>query len=93
MARTHLVFLMILGKQTEALSAKVETLKLTLQQLSAPERELLDLVEEQNRVSIAWAVAATGAHRETVRKRMAGLVKKGFLEIDGKGRGAAYRKR
>ena len=86
-------FLMILWKQTEALSSKIETLELTLQQLSGPERELLDLVETRDRISIAVAVAATGAQRETVRKRMAGLVKKGFLEIDGKGRGAGYRKR
>ena len=85
-------FLMMLWKQSEALASKIETLGHTLQQLSGPERELLALVEKLDRLSVAQAVAATGAHRETVRKRLAGLVKKGFLVLDGRGRGAAYRK-
>ncbi len=86
-------FLMMLWKQTEALGTKIEALEHTLHQLSGPERELLDLVEKLDRLSVAQAVAGTGAHRETVRKRLAGLVKKGFLVLDGRGRGAAYRKR
>ena len=80
-------------EKTEALSAKVAALEHTFQQLSGPERELLDLVEKLDRLSVAQAVDATGAQRETVRKRLAGLVKKGLLLLDGKGRGSAYRKR
>ena len=86
-------FLMTLWKQTVALETKVDALGQALQQLSAHERELLDLVEKLDNLSVAQAVAATGAKRETVRKRLANLVNKGFLILDGRGRGASYRKR
>ena len=34
-----------------------------------------------------------GQSRNTIRKRLAGLVAKGLLTLEGKGRGSAYRKR
>lgn len=86
-------FLMILWKQTEALTEKILTVEQTLKRLSTPERDLLDLVESRGRLTVAEAVLSTGTSRNTLRKRLALLVGKGFLTLEGKGRGAAYRKR
>jgi Fic family protein len=86
-------FLQTLFRQTKALAAKVDALRQSLEQLAAPERELLHFVETLGRLSVVEAVARTGASRNTIRKRLAGLVTKGFLILNGKGRGAAYRKR
>jgi Fic family protein len=86
-------FFLTLWRQVTGLARKIERLQSTQQSLSASERQLLDLVEQKGRLTIAMAVAETGANRETVRKRVAGLVAKGFLALDGKGRGAGYRKR
>lgn len=86
-------FLQALFRQTKGLAAKVDALRHSLEQLAAPERELLQLVESLGRLSVADAVSRTGASRNTVRKRLAGLVAKGFLALEGKGRGAGYRKR
>ena len=86
-------FLLTLWRQTVGLTRKIEALEATLQNLSAAERQLLELVEQRGTLAMAAAVAETGANRETVRKRLAGLVAKGFLALEGKGRGAAYRKR
>jgi hypothetical protein len=44
-------------------------------------------------MSVAEAVTLTGESRNTLRKRLAGLMAKGFLVLEGAGRGAAYRKR
>lgn len=86
-------FLMVLWKQTVALTQKVDVLEQSLARLSKPERELLDLVESHGHLTVAQAVESTGSMRETVRKRLANLVTKGFLALEGKGRGAGYRKR
>lgn len=86
-------FLMILSKQTVALAAKIGGVERALERLSAAERDLLDLVETRGRLTVAEAVLSTGASRNTLRKRLAQLVAKGFLMLDGKGRGSAYRKR
>jgi Fic family protein len=84
---------MILWKQTVALTGKISNFQETLERLSGPERKLLDLVESQGRLTVAEAVLRTGVNRNTLRKRLALLVGKGFLILDGKGRGSAYRKR
>ncbi len=85
-------FLLMLRKQTEVLGRRVDSLHETLNRLSAAEREILDMVETQGRVTVAQAVAHSGESRNTIRKRLGGLVEKGFLVLDGKGRGAGYRK-
>jgi Fic family protein len=85
-------FLMILWRQTVALTGKISNVQQLLERLSEPERNLLDLVESYGRLTVAEAVLTTGVNRNTLRKRLAGLVEKGFLALDGKGRGSAYRK-
>ena len=85
-------FLMILWKQTVALGQKITALEASLSRLGVHERAILDLVEKQGFVTVADVMAATGALRETVRKRLGQLVKKGFLMSQGKGRAAGYRK-
>ena len=85
-------FLMILWKQTVALGQEITALEASLSRLGVHERAILDLVEKQGFVTVADVMAATGALRETVRKRLGQLVKKGFLMSQGKGRAAGYRK-
>lgn len=86
-------FLQTLDKQRLALETKVAALELKISSLSEAERRLLEMVESTGRVTVAGATALTSASRNTVRKRLAALVTKGFLALEGKGRGAAYRKR
>jgi Fic family protein len=86
-------FLLTLKKQTTALAAKIDAQEAALNHLSSSERILLDHVAVHGRISVADAVALTGESRNTLRKRLAGLVAKGFLVLEGAGRGAAYRKR
>ena len=86
-------FLLMLHRQTKALGKRVDALHQTLNELSQAERDLLEMVETTGRVSVAQAVAQIGQSRNTIRKRLAGLVTKGLLTLEGKGRGSAYRKR
>ena len=86
-------FLQTLDKQRIALEAKVAALELKISSLSEAERRLLDRVESAGRITVAEASALKGESRNTVRKRLAGLVAKGFLALEGRGRGSAYRKR
>lgn len=67
---------MILWKQTVALRRKITALETSLSRLGFNERAILDLVEKQGFVTVADVMAATGALRETVRKRLGQLVKK-----------------
>ena len=86
-------FLQLMLRQTRALGSKVDALHETLSHLTAPERQLLSMVETRQSLSVAQAVAQTGDSRNTLRKRLAGLVAKGLLVLEGQGRAAAYRKR
>jgi len=86
-------FLLSLKKQTIALGTKIDAQEAALKHLSSAERVLLDRVATMGRITVADAVALTGESRNTLRKRLAGLVEKGFLVIEGAGRGSAYRKR
>jgi Fic family protein len=86
-------FLLALKKQTIALGVKIDAQEAALNHLSNPERVLLLHVVTHGRITVADAVALTGESRNTLRKRLAGLVAKGFLVLEGAGRGSAYRKR
>lgn len=85
-------FLQILHQHMLTLQTKVDTLELRVSTLSAAERRLLEMVDTTGRVTVAEASALTRESRNTIRKRLAGLVVKGFLALEGKGRAAAYRK-
>ena len=65
---------MILWKQTVALRRKITALETSLSRLGFNERAILDLVEKQGFVTVADVMAATGALRETVRKRIGHLI-------------------
>jgi Fic family protein len=86
-------FLLTLKKQNTALAAKIDAQEAALNHLSSAERSLLDHVALHGRISVADAVALSGESRNTLRKRLAGLVAKGFLVLEGAGRSAGYRKR
>ena len=74
-------FLLMLHRQTKALGRRVDALHQTLNQLSKAERDLLEIVETTGRVTVAQAVERIGQSRNTIRKRLAGLVAKGLLTL------------
>lgn len=59
--------------------------------LMIPSKQTVALAEKIG--GVPQAVFSTRAVRNALRKRLAGLVAKGFVTLDGKGRGSADRKR
>lgn len=54
--------------------------------------QLLRLFEARETLSVAEAAEALGANRHTLKDKFAELVRKGYAELHGKGRGANYRR-
>ncbi|MFT7301494.1 MAG: hypothetical protein ACI8UZ_000328 [Akkermansiaceae bacterium] len=52
---------------------------------------LLALLAESETLSVSGAVEALGANRHTLKDKFGELVKHGYAELKGKGRGAHYR--
>jgi hypothetical protein len=71
---------------------KVDALELRTSTLSAAEHRPLEMVDTSGRTTVAEASAPTRERRKTIRKRLAGLVAKRFLALEGKGRAAGYRR-
>jgi len=83
-------FLRTLHKQKQRLEAKIKHEKLlqaTLPQLSA---DILQLVEQKKRATIAEIIDATNASRSTVKKYLGMLVDQKYLRRHGKGRMTWY---
>jgi len=83
-------FLRALREQTRRLAGKMEREKLLLSALPELALRVLDMARAHGRVTIGDAVAITGANRNTLKEHFRTLVKRGFLEMHGKGRGAWY---
>jgi Fic family protein len=54
--------------------------------------QVLKLLEVRGTLSVAEAADALGANRHTLKDKFTELVKKGYAELRGKGRGAHYRR-
>lgn len=83
-------FLRCLKRQQEVLEAKVE-LELRMAALPPLQEELLEIARRHGRLTIAAAVAATGANRNTIKDHLRQLVAGHRLSQHGKGRGTWYR--
>ncbi len=82
-------FLNALDAQKEILAKKIEkeSLLIKLPRLS---RQIIDLVKDHGELSISEIVSITKANRNTVKKKLAELVKDRYLVIQGQGKGTRY---
>jgi Fic family protein len=83
-------FLRALQQQMRRLAKKVEREKLILAPLPELSVRILDHVRQHGRITIADAVALTGASRNTLKVHFRGLAENGLLVLNGGGRGAWY---
>jgi Fic family protein len=83
-------FLKSMQKQKVALEIKIK-IELAASKLPRLSLQLIELIKTRGPSSIAEAVAATGANRNTVKLHFKNLIKDGFLATEGAGRGVRYR--
>jgi Fic family protein len=83
-------FLTALHRQMRRLRGKVERERLLLAKLPELAVQILDHARDHGRVTIADAVAITGASRNTLKLHFKTLRERGLLALHGQGRGAWY---
>lgn len=83
-------FLRTLQRHKQRLAAKLERERVVLGSLPELSVRLLELVRERGRISVAEAVRATGANRNTLKDHIRSLTKQGYLRRHGAGRGTWY---
>ncbi len=83
-------FLTALQRQMRRLRGKVERERLLLAKLPDLAIQILDHARDHGRVTIADAVAITGASRNTLKLHFKRLRDRGLLALHGQGRGAWY---
>lgn len=83
-------FLRALRQQKQRLERKMDRELLILGELPALSAQILEMVRERGRVTIADAVRVTGQSRHTIKDHMKALVQRGHLTLHGAGRGAWY---
>lgn len=86
-----LFFLKCLKKQKDKLAAKLEREKVIAQILPKLSSDILVLLKEHERLSIAEIEAVTKANRNTLKVRLRELVRDNFIEQNGKARSTRYR--
>jgi Fic family protein len=85
-----LFFLHCLEQQKAQLEKKIERERLVLGDLPELSIQILELLREHGRVTVAAATKATGANRNTVKDHLKALTRSGHLEKHGAGRGTWY---
>jgi Fic family protein len=85
-----LFFLRALLSQVNRLQAKVENEKLILATLPELSLKLIELAKTRGRITVADAVAITGANRNTIKLHLSKLCDAGYLRQNGAGRGVWY---
>jgi Fic family protein len=85
-----LFFLRALVSQVNRLEVKVEHEKLILATLPELSMKLIELAKERGRITVAEAVAITGANRNTIKFHFRKLIEAGYLKQNGAGRGVWY---
>lgn len=83
-------FLNTLQRQKMRLEKKIERERIMIGALPELSIKILEIVREQGRVTTSETVKTTGASRNTIKDHIKVLVKNGFLERHGAGRGAWY---
>jgi len=83
-------FLRALQRQMLRLREKVERERLLFAELPQLSVQILDHVRDHGRITVADAVAITGASRNTLKVHFKALREQGLLVLHGQGRGAWY---
>jgi Fic family protein len=83
-------FLRALQQQKRRLERKIERERIILGDLPELSIQILELVRERGRMTIAEAVKVTGQSRNTIKDHVKALTNGGHLVLHGAGRGAWY---
>ncbi len=83
-------FLRSLTEQVRRLEKKIELEKLVLASLPALSLQIVEFAREHGRVTIGESIRLTGASRNTLKQHFRALVKRGYLNQHGSGRGVWY---
>lgn len=87
-----LFFLRCLVRQKDNLNAKIQIEQKRVEASSPLAASVMRLLDNQDRITLAECVTATGANRNTLKVKIAELVDSGLLVRQGKGRGVYYMK-
>jgi Fic family protein len=87
-----LFFLRCLVRQKDDLNAKIQLEQKRVEASSPLGASVMRLLDAGDRVTLAEAVKATGANRNTLKAKIAELVDAGMLSRHGAGRGVYYTK-
>jgi len=85
-----LFFLRCLSRQKDNLNAKIQLEQQRVESSSPLAAAVLRLLDESGRITLAEAVQATGANRNTLKVKMNELVESGLMHRQGRGRGVFY---
>ena len=77
-------------RQKQQLEKKMERERVMLADLPELSVQILELVREHGRTTVAEAARASGASRNTVKDHLKALTEQGYLTLHGAGRGAWY---
>lgn len=83
-------FLGALQAQKRALEEKIKRERIILDSLPPLSAQILEVVRENGRVTVAEAAKITGTNRNTVKDHLKALTESGHLQLHGAGRGAWY---
>ena len=83
-------FLVSLRKQISVLESKIETEKL-ITQLPPLSQDIIQIAKEHGKITVRDILSVTGANRNTIKAHIKELVRRGRLEMVGKGKGAWYK--
>lgn len=84
-------FLRALQQQMKRLAKKIDRERLVLSALPALSVQILEYAREHGRVTIGDMVRLTGVSRNTLKEHFRQLIGKGYIALNGRGRGAWYR--
>ena len=79
-----------LRTQKRALEEKIKRERIILNSLPPLSVQILEIVREHGRVTVADAAKITGTSRHTIKDHLKALTKSGHLQLHGAGRGAWY---
>ena len=77
-------------QQMRRLAKKIEREKIVLSALPELSVQILEYAREHGRATIGDSTKLTGVNRNTLKKHFSQLVEKGYLVLNGRGRGAWY---
>jgi len=83
-------FLRCLRQQVAVLEKKIQDEE-KLTELAPLSKDLLQLVRQRGRLTVRDAVKLSGANRNTIKRHIGNLVRRGMLHQEGQGKGTWYR--